>query len=169
MTLPRADRRSEVDLTVDLILRSVPRLPSPAHVVGVDVVDVGVMGRQLDGELGERFMARIFTPGEIEDCRGDHAKFAGRWAAKEAVAKAIGTGFRDELRPQMIEVLKSSAGSIVVAPSRIGIEWPFSAHLWQWSVSAAHEGNLAVAIALALRTNFVELSSEEEASNESNE
>ena len=163
-----SDRRSEVDVTVDLVLRSVPGLPSPAHVVGVDVVDVGVMSRQLDGELGERFMARIFTPAEIQDCRGDRAKFASRWAVKEAVAKAIGTGFRDKLRPQMIEVVKSPAGSILVAPSRDDIEWPFSAHLWQWSVSAAHERNLAVAIALALRTNFVELSSEE-ASNESNE
>ena len=61
----------------------------------------------------------------------------------------------------MIEVVKSAAGSIVVAPSGDDIDWPLTAHLWQWSVSAAHERNLAVAVALALRTNFVELSSEE--------
>lgn len=160
-------RCSDVDLTVDLLLRTVPPLPSPAHVIGVDVVDVGAMGRQLSGELGERFKARIFTAAEIEDCRGDHAKFASRWALKEAVAKAIGTGFRDGLRPQMIEIVKSPAGSIVVAPSRDDIEWPSSAHLWQWSVSAAHERNLAVAIAIALRTNFVQPSNEE-ASHEPN-
>lgn len=168
MTPGISDQRSQVDLTLDLVLRSVPGLPSPAHVVGVDVVDIEVMSRQLDSGLGERFMARIFTPAEIEDCRGDHAKFASRWAVKEAVAKAVGTGFRDKLRPQMIEVVKSAAGSIVVSPSGNDIEWPLLAHRWQWSVSAAHERNLAVAIALALRTNFVELSSEE-ASDESNE
>jgi holo-[acyl-carrier protein] synthase len=161
-------RWSDVDLTADLLLRSVPLLPSAAHVVGVDVVDVRVMGRQLSGELGQRFKARIFTAAEIEDCRGDHAKFASRWAAKEAVAKAIGTGFRDGLRPQMMEIVKSPAGSIVVAPSRNDIEWPLSAHLWQWAVSAAHERNLAIAIAIALRTNVVELSNEE-ASHEPNE
>jgi holo-[acyl-carrier protein] synthase len=117
--------------------------------LGVDVVDIDVLSKQLTSSLGADFKRRIFTPAEIADCRGQAAKFATRWAVKEAVSKAIGTGFRDGLAPIAIEVATATGGSITVAPAA-GLSWPCGAEHWCWCVSAAHEQDLAVAVALAL-------------------
>ena len=76
-------------------------IPSPALEraagVGVDVVGVTAFAAQLD-EPGTRF-ARVFTPGERRTARGrgrsasqEAQSLAARWAAKEAVLKAAGTG-----------------------------------------------------------------------------
>jgi holo-[acyl-carrier protein] synthase len=117
--------------------------------LGVDVVDTDILARQLSSRIGAEFTHRIFTDTEIVDCRGMVPKFATRWAVKEAVSKAIGTGFRDGLTPKAIEVLTAPDGSIRVAPSR-GQRWPLDASTWRWTVSAAHEGRVAVAVVIAL-------------------
>lgn len=117
--------------------------------LGVDMVDIDVLTRQLTSSVGAEFKLRIFTATEISDCRNQVAKFATRWAVKEAVSKAIGTGFRDGLAPSAIEVATARDGSITVAPAA-GCRWPHGAEHWCWSVSAAHERNLAVAVVLAL-------------------
>ncbi|NMO04515.1 holo-ACP synthase [Gordonia sp. TBRC 11910] len=121
--------------------QSAPRL-------GVDVVEIDVLARQLTSTVGDRFKRRIFTEQEIVDCRDLARKFATRWAIKEAVSKAIGTGFRQGLNPKAIEVLTAADGAIHIRPSH-GQTWPHNAEGWKWSVSAAHEGNLAVAVAVA--------------------
>lgn len=117
--------------------------------LGVDVVDIDVLARQLASPIGTEFKLRIFTATEVADCRNQAAKFATRWAVKEAVSKAIGTGFRAGLHPSAIEVATAPDGSITVAPAT-GCRWPHGAEHWCWSVSAAHERNLAVAVVLAL-------------------
>lgn len=117
--------------------------------LGVDVVDIEVLARQLSSRIGSAFKHRIFTEREIADCRDQVPKFATRWAVKEAVSKAIGTGFREGLNPNAIEVLTAPDGSIQVAPSA-GKPWPEGADNWEWVVSAAHERNVAVAVAIAL-------------------
>ncbi|OBB75916.1 hypothetical protein A5759_06640 [Mycobacterium sp. 852014-52144_SCH5372336] len=117
--------------------------------LGVDVVDIDILARQLSSRIGLTFTHRIFTDNEIDDCRNQVAKFATRWAIKEAVSKAIGTGFRGGFRPKAIEVLTAADGSIQVAPSP-GQTWPHDADQWRWVVSAAHESNVAVAVAVAL-------------------
>lgn len=123
-------------------LRVTPRL-------GVDVVDIDVLARQMSSPIGSAFTLRIFTDAEIADCRDQVAKFATRWAVKEAVSKAIGTGFRQGLSPGAIEVLKAPNGSIRVAPT-VGWTWPDGAADWTWTVSAAHERGVAVAVVIAL-------------------
>jgi len=63
--------------------------------IGVDVVDIRRLRRALERQ-GERFMRRIYTAGEQEYCRAhrDPAPyFAARFAAKEALFKALGTGW----------------------------------------------------------------------------
>jgi holo-[acyl-carrier protein] synthase len=63
--------------------------------IGVDVVDIRRLRRALERQ-GERFMQRIYTAGEQEYCRAhrDPAPyFAARFAAKEALFKALGTGW----------------------------------------------------------------------------
>lgn len=67
---------------------------------GVDVIEIARIERVL-GERGDRFERRVFTTGEIEDCRraGRPAPhYAVRFAAKEAVMKAVGTGWARGVR-----------------------------------------------------------------------
>ncbi|MGI6507384.1 MAG: holo-ACP synthase [Saccharofermentanales bacterium] len=59
--------------------------------VGVDLVSVTRFQKALDRHR-ERFLARIFTERERNLCSGDTRRLAGRFASKEAVSKALGTG-----------------------------------------------------------------------------
>jgi holo-[acyl-carrier protein] synthase len=62
--------------------------------IGIDIIEVERIARAI---RNERFVARVFTPAEVADCRGrgcPEERFAGRFAAKEAVTKAIGRSLR---------------------------------------------------------------------------
>ena len=65
--------------------------------VGVDIIDVARIEESL-GRLGTRFLERIFTDREQAYCEGRATSLAGRFAVKEAVAKALGTGIGKILR-----------------------------------------------------------------------
>lgn len=125
---------------------------TPGLRVGIDVVDVQMLSRQIQGELGQRFVAAMFSPTEVEDCRDNAEKFATRWAIKEAVAKAVGTGFRAGLRPSSIEVITAPSGAVSVQPTG-PTPWPHGSADWIWAVSAGHEAGLAAAIAVAITTH----------------
>lgn len=74
---------------------------------GVDVIEVQRIERSLD-RSGERFERRVFTPDEIACCRGTRRPaphFAVRFAAKEAVMKAVGTGWARGVRWVDIETV----------------------------------------------------------------
>jgi holo-[acyl-carrier protein] synthase len=75
---------------------------------GVDRVELDEFQRTLD-VAGNRFLERTFTPEEVVFCRDRIQQFATRFAAKEAVAKALGTGFRG-LGWREIEVFTSPNG-----------------------------------------------------------
>jgi holo-[acyl-carrier protein] synthase len=123
--------------------------------LGVDVVDVRAMARQLATSSGQRFLETRFTSAELADSRGRADRVAARWAAKEAVAKAIGTGFRG-LRPSMIEVVKSPQGQPSVRA--VGdVPWPNEAQKWRWALSLAHDGDVALAVAMAVNAPMPEM------------
>jgi len=63
------------------------------HHVGVDIIEIPRIRQALD-RWGERFLRRIYTPGETAYCRNRPPQLAARFAAKEAVMKALGTGIR---------------------------------------------------------------------------
>ena len=75
---------------------------------GVDRVELSEFRRTID-VAGNGFLERVFTPGEIAFCSGRLDRLATRFAAKEAVAKVLGTGFRD-LGWREIEVQTSPHG-----------------------------------------------------------
>lgn len=62
--------------------------------VGVDLIEVGRVAASL-ARFGERFLARVFTPAERAACEEQPERLAARFAAKEAVAKALGAGIGD--------------------------------------------------------------------------
>jgi holo-[acyl-carrier protein] synthase len=77
---------------------------------GVDVIEVARIERSLD-RAGERFLRRVFTPAEIELCRRARrpaSHLAVRFAAKEAVMKAVGTGWARGVRWVDIETVPES-------------------------------------------------------------
>src|SRR5579884_2231390 len=75
---------------------------------GVDVIEIERIGHTLE-RFGDRFLHRVYTQGEIEYCRGRVQSLAGRFAAKEAVSKALGIGMR-RIRWRDIEILPDRRG-----------------------------------------------------------
>ncbi|SES83003.1 holo-ACP synthase [Anaerobranca gottschalkii] len=76
--------------------------------VGVDIVDIPRITKVLEGR-GEKFLQRIFTKKELELMSLKPATVAGRFAAKEAVAKALGVGI-GLISWQEIEIIKDNLG-----------------------------------------------------------
>jgi holo-[acyl-carrier protein] synthase len=80
--------------------------------VGIDMVKVTRIEDMMT-RWGDRFLKRVFTPSEISYCfhkANASARFALRFAAKEAFSKAIGLGFRNGLSLLHIEVLRPDTG-----------------------------------------------------------
>ncbi|MBM4011387.1 MAG: holo-ACP synthase [Planctomycetota bacterium] len=80
--------------------------------VGTDITEVLRIAQMIERH-GELFIARVYTPAEIEYCRTRTMAtqhFAGRWAAKEAVLKALGTGWRRGISWRDVEVTNGAAG-----------------------------------------------------------
>src|SRR5436309_12826952 len=59
--------------------------------VGIDIIEVARV-RKVYERHGERFLKRGFTEAEVLQCRGKATRLAGRFAGKEAISKAVGTG-----------------------------------------------------------------------------
>ncbi len=114
---------------------------------GVDAAEIPRIAAALD-RWGQRFLDRVYTPAEQRYCRGRAERLAGRFAAKEAVSKALGTGIRT-LRWRDIEVLPDRRGRPTVylygkAAARargMGATW--------LSVSITHTDTLAIAFVIA--------------------
>ena len=79
---------------------------------GIDVIEIGRVQAVLDRH-GERFLRRVYTEDEVRHCRGRVPELAARFAAKEAVMKALGTGIRG-VGWRDIEVLPNRRGKPLV-------------------------------------------------------
>jgi holo-[acyl-carrier protein] synthase len=80
--------------------------------IGVDIVETTRIEHSL-ARFGERFLYRVFTAGEIEYCQSmkyPARHFAARFAAKEAVSKAFGTGIGKSMRWKDIDVHREGSG-----------------------------------------------------------
>lgn len=80
---------------------------------GIDIVEIEEMRRAIE-RGGERLLSRIFTPAEQEYCEAYAARFehyAGRFAAKEAALKALGTGWAQGVAWKDVEVVNQESGA----------------------------------------------------------
>jgi holo-[acyl-carrier protein] synthase len=80
--------------------------------IGVDIIEIARIRRSVEA-LGDRFLEKVFTPQEIAYCRAKHDSqqhFAARFAAKEAVSKALSTGWAGEFRWKDVEVINDASG-----------------------------------------------------------
>jgi holo-[acyl-carrier protein] synthase len=98
--------------------------------------------------LGERFLTRFFTPGERQDCAGKAYRLAARFAAKEAVAKALGCGIGD-IRWVDIEIRSASKRRPQLTLHGKADELAKEMGLSEWDISLSHSETLAIAIAVA--------------------
>ena len=76
---------------------------------GIDMVDIRRIEKALE-KHGERFKTRSFTKAERAYAKNDAAKYAKRFAAKEAAAKALGIGHQEDVYLKNIEVVKNKLG-----------------------------------------------------------
>lgn len=79
---------------------------------GVDMMEIARIAETLE-RFGDRFCERVYLPGEILYCRGKRnaaESFAARFAAKEAAAKALGTGIQSGVGWRDIEIVRASTG-----------------------------------------------------------
>lgn len=130
-----------------------PLPPPPMQILGIgsDIVEC-LRIAQLIERHGELFVGRVYTDAEIEYCRARKAAtqhYAGRWAAKEAVLKALGTGLRRGISWRDIEIANDPRGAPDVVLhggakellGRNGIQWIH--------VTISHCRSHAVAYAIA--------------------
>jgi holo-[acyl-carrier protein] synthase len=115
--------------------------------VGVDLVEIRRIAELVERH-GERFTGRVFTPGEVADCGGRAESLAARWAAKEAVAKALGTGI-GAMSWQEIEVLRGESGCPFVELYGRAATLAAECGLTRWALSLAHDGGMALAFVVA--------------------
>jgi holo-[acyl-carrier protein] synthase len=120
--------------------------------IGTDIVECLRVGRMIERH-GELFLRRVYTEREIRYCQGrKHATehFAGRWAAKEAILKCLGTGWAKGLCWTDLEVRNDMAGQPHVLVCGAAKERAQSLHISEILISISHCRAYATACALAL-------------------
>ena len=115
---------------------------------GIDLVEIERMRSMLERH-GERFLRRVYTPQELADSAGRPSSLAARFAAKEAVSKALGTGIGD-IAWQEIEVLRGPKCEPLLALHGAARLLADELGLITWSLSLSHTEHYAVAQVVAL-------------------
>lgn len=120
--------------------------------LGVDIVEIDRIGRLLE-KHGERFLGRVYT--EAERQRATEIKqpatfLAGRWAAKEAVYKALQADLTHGIGWQEIEIVRSESGAPTVRLSGNAAKSAKKAGIGDVLLSISHSKDSALAQVIAL-------------------
>jgi holo-[acyl-carrier protein] synthase len=118
--------------------------------VGIDLVAVAAVAESLGGPHRNHYLERIYTPREVDQCRGssqqvEPERLAARFAAKEATIKALPNA-GEEVRLTQIEVVREDSGSTSLELSGRAAELLREAGGTDIAVSLTHEGGFAAAI-----------------------
>lgn len=114
---------------------------------GVDIIEITRVEESI-ARHGARFLDRVFTPQEQAACGGRAASLAGRFAVKEAVAKALGTGIGD-IGWKDVEVVAAENGRPLLRLHRQAQALAAQLGLQEWAISISHTHNLAIGLAVA--------------------
>ena len=121
---------------------------------GIDIVET-VRIRRLIDEHGAHFLDRVFTTAEQAYCNASRKRslehFAGRFAAKEAVLKVLGTGWRGGIAWTDIEVVKESSGQPRIVLTGECLRIATGRGIAHWHVSISHIETHATASAIGLQ------------------
>lgn len=114
---------------------------------GVDLIETHRVADAI-GRHGERFLTRVFTELERRECEGRISSLAARFAAKEAVAKALGCGIGD-VEWLEIEVRSDEKKAPYLVLHGEGEKLASQLGLKTWSVSLSHTATQAIAFVVA--------------------
>ncbi|MBS1452821.1 MAG: holo-ACP synthase [Lentisphaeria bacterium] len=118
--------------------------------LGTDIVEIGRIVRMLD-KFGDAFRERICTPAELaEGSRRRHAStyYAGRWAVKEAAAKALGCGIGEHCSFTDVELGNGPTGAPFLKLSGKAAEYAARRGGGLFHVSLSHEATYATAVVI---------------------
>jgi holo-[acyl-carrier protein] synthase len=121
--------------------------------MGTDIVECLRIGRMVE-EFGELFLRRVYTESEIRYCQARKRStehFAGRWAAKEAILKCLGTGWRKGLSWTDMEIRNEPDGQPKVYLCAATREVAESLHISDIVLSISHCRAYATACAIAVK------------------
>lgn len=114
---------------------------------GIDIIEIRRIQTAIDRH-GERFLKRVFTEKEILECRGRANALAVRFAAKEAAAKALGTGI-GPIAWREVETLHKWSGEPYLVLHGSADIIARKAGLGVWAVSLSHSQDNAIAVVVA--------------------
>ena len=120
--------------------------------IGIDVVEVERIGSSMD-EFKDKFVNRIFTKSEQEYCdsqKRPEIHYAARFAAKEAIAKAFGTGIGKEISWLDMEIIRQASGEPTVIMSGNGKNYADKLKVVDIKISLTHAEHYAAANAVVL-------------------
>lgn len=142
-------------------------LPAPLLVpqgvnvaVGIDIIEVDRV-RKVYERYPERFLKRVFTPLEVLQCRGKVTRLAGRFAAKEAISKALGTGLHG-VSWQEMEVVQLRSGRPSVRLHGNAKRRAEQLGLSAFDVSIADLAQFSIAIAVGVQSTLPQNSGPQE-------
>jgi holo-[acyl-carrier protein] synthase len=131
-----------------------PPLPpgTTVHGIGVDIVETVRIQSSLD-RFGDRFLKRVFTQAERDYCSAmpfPARHFAARFAAKEAVSKAFGTGIGHQIGWRDIEVQRRETGEPFILLHGSAEALAATLGIQKALISLSHSDNYSVASALLI-------------------
>ena len=112
--------------------------------IGTDIVEIERI-REMIERHGDHFLNRCFTPHEIEYAnrhRDSAVRFSGRWAAKEAVVKVLGTGFVQGITFHDIEVVSLHTGQPTVRLSGEALQISRQLKIGEIKLTISHAANM---------------------------
>ena len=117
-------------------------------VTGVDLIEIARIDEVVTRH-GKHYLERVFTPAELEYCGKRAESLAGRFAAKEAVAKALGTGIGD-VSWKEIEILGDEQNAPTLSLTGVAEQKAKELGLTTWSISISHSQSHSVAVVVAI-------------------
>ena len=131
----------------------VDHAPGTVIGIGTDIIECERIGGMLQ-KHGDEFLRRVFTQREIDYCtdrKMAELHYAGRWAAKEAVLKVLGTGWAKGIQWTDVEVVNLASGAPSIVLLNRALEIAEELGIQQVQVSISHCKAYATAFAIGLR------------------
>jgi holo-[acyl-carrier protein] synthase len=120
--------------------------------IGIDVVEVDRIASAI-GRLGEPFLAKLFTSNERGYCeaqKNSALHYAARFAAKEAVSKALGTGIGSQAGWLDLEITRDPSGAPKLQLQGAAAAFAERNHITEIQISLTHARDYAAANAIAI-------------------
>jgi len=120
--------------------------------IGVDIIEIDRIKKSID-DYGDQFLNKIYTPVELEYCLSKKDKYqhlAARFAAKEAIYKALSEGWVKEMSWQDMEIINASNGMPTVRLK--GRLSEFLSHDQNLKISMSHSRDYVVCVAIIYRS-----------------